>query len=212
MTEDTENIEQEIIPHTVMDERFCRVFVLTLSAAKAAKAIGIEGKNAKAIGMEKLRDPVITARIAELAEEQTKELDVQLNQIIFEYKSIAHSDLGEILNKGGGITKDIGGLPPHVRKAIKSLQIDETVDQETGKVTKRRYKVVLWDKLKALGDLGRTIDLFNERGSHPLLSASAPATEETDVFLIATRVNAIIEKGQKAKEIAEAKDKGEDLV
>lgn len=201
---------QELIPHTTIDEHFCRVFVATLSPDKAAVAVGAEAKNATVLGIAKLRDPVIAARVAELFAVQAKELDIQANQLIFELKSIAHSDIGDMLNASGGIKRDIGSLKPHIRKAIKSLQIDETVDQNTGKVTKRRFKVVLWDKLKAADMLGRTIDLFNERGAHKL--PSLPPLEETDVLTAATRVSALLEKGEKLRAEAEVKDKGEDLV
>lgn len=199
----------ELIPASAIDEQFCRAFVATLSPAKAAIAVGADERGANTLGVMKLREPAIASRVAELFEIQAKELDVQANQLVFELKSIAHSDIGAMIGKDGSI-KDVTRLRKHVRKAIKSYQIDEFLDQKTGRVTKRRIKIVLWDKLKALQDLGRTIDLFNERDVTKLLPP--PPKVERDTLAVATRIEALLEKGEKLRGEAEEKDNVEDLV
>lgn len=150
------------------DELFCREYIKgdasgrgQLNATQAALRAGLSVNGvvstAATIGSKLLARPDIQARVAELADERKKKLELDANDIIIELLRMLTADPLNYVDQDGRV-KALADIPVDARRAVASFEVDTIGSAET--VT--RTKVKFWSKEKAAELLGRHLTLFKD--------------------------------------------------
>jgi phage terminase small subunit len=140
--------------------RFADLILEGESQAEAYKKAGYtDNENPRFDASKLIRHPEVADYLAKRREELSKETDVTAKRVIEEFKKIAFSDIGSILewDEFGVKLVNLESLPPEITAAISEIS---EVPKEFGK----SRKVKLHNKLQALRDLARYLGLY-EKGS-----------------------------------------------
>jgi len=145
-------------------ELFCRFYVTgdvqgkgKLNGAAAARNAGYSHDTARQIACNLLAEQEVQDRIAELADERNKKLNLDANDIIIELLRMLTADVSQALDESGNV-KNIHDIPLDVRRAIASFEQEETGSAKTI----LRTKIKFWSKEKAAELLGRHLTLFKD--------------------------------------------------
>lgn len=115
-------------------------------------------KTAQQKACEWLSKPIIRKYLEEAKLAQQERTQITADKILQELLLIARSDVSKAFNKDGSL-KSIHDIPEDVRRAISGVETLETfIGSKGGKV--RTSKVKFWDKVAALGLLGKNLRLF----------------------------------------------------
>lgn len=142
-------------------ERFCREYVISLNATKAAENAGYSAKTANEQGSRLLANASVTARIQELLKPRMKRYDITAERVLEELATLAYSDITDFtrFNESGVTMKDSDTLPKRSRRAI--AEVSQVMNEYGGTV-----KFRLHDKKGALDSLGRYLKLFTDKVEH----------------------------------------------
>ena len=144
---------------TPKQSRFVAEYLIDLNATQAAIRAGYSQKTAQRIGSENLSKLLVQNAIAAALQDQEKRTRITADQTLHETACIAFSDIRKIYD-GNGHLKKIEDIEADTRVAIASIETTRNiVDGRVGEVTKIR----LWNKLDALGKLGKHFKLFTDR-------------------------------------------------
>jgi phage terminase small subunit len=91
--------------------------------------------------------------------EQRERTQISADKILQELLLIARSDISLAFRKDGTL-KPIHEIPEEVRRAISGV---ETLETLVGKKLCKTNKVKFWDKVAALGLLGKNLKLFTDQ-------------------------------------------------
>jgi len=143
--------------------RFCQEYIVDLNATQAAIRAGYSQKTAGSQGHDLLKKPEIEAEIQRLADKRTERVEIRADDVLRETYLLATSDLAAAFNDDGSL-KPIKDIPPHIRRAISSVEVDELFE---GRGEDREHvgytrKIRLWDKVKTLELLGKHLRLFSD--------------------------------------------------
>lgn len=107
-----------------------------------------------------LSDPYVRKMIKEAEDAQRERTQITSDKVLQELLLIARADISKAFNKDGSM-KPIHDIPEDVRRAISGV---ETLETSLGKGTKcRTSKLKFWDKVAALGLLGKNLKLFSDK-------------------------------------------------
>lgn len=106
-----------------------------------------------------LADPIVRKILDEKIKEQQERTQITADKILQELLLIARSDISAAFNPDGSL-KPIHEIPEEVRRAISGV---ETLETLVGKKLCRTNKVKFWDKVAALGLLGKNLKLFTDQ-------------------------------------------------
>jgi len=106
-----------------------------------------------------LSDPIVRKIINEKLEEQRERTQITADKILQELLLIARSDISLAYNEDGTL-KPIHEIPEEVRRAISGI---ETLEVLMGKKRGVTNKIKMWDKVAALGLLGKNLKLFTDQ-------------------------------------------------
>lgn len=143
-------------------KKFADEYLLCNSGTKAAIAAGYSAKTAKVKASQLLVDEEIEAYIIEKRQEVAKKHGVTLDRVIEEYSKIAFFDIREIYNTDGGLI-DIKQLDDSSAGAIASIKsMEEWGEDDSGDKTiiGTTKEVKVFDKIRALQDLGKHLGIF----------------------------------------------------
>jgi phage terminase small subunit len=116
-------------------------------------------KTAREKSAHLLADPIVLKIIDEKLMEQRERTQISADKILQELLLIARSDISLAFRKDGTL-KPIHEIPEEVRRAISGV---ETLETLVGKKLCRTNKVKFWDKVAALGLLGKNLKLFTDQ-------------------------------------------------
>jgi phage terminase small subunit len=109
---------------------------------------------------EWLSKPIIRKYLNEAMLERQERTQITADKILQELLLIARSDISGAFNKDGSL-KPIHDIPEEVRRAISGV---ETLDLLVGtKKVGKTHKLKFWDKVAALGLLGKNLKLFTDQ-------------------------------------------------
>lgn len=153
---------------TPKQELFCLEYLKDLNATQAAIRAGYSKKTAKEIGYEHLTKPHIETHLQSLNEKRFKKVEKEGQVVIDELLTLATSDLQNYVDvaEGGGITvKTFEDMPKGASKALSSITEKRTIkENEDGSTSvNSQTTIALWDKNKALANLGRHYKLFTDK-------------------------------------------------
>lgn len=142
----------------VRQEKFVHLYILYANATRAAIGAGYSERTAHSIGQENLKKPEIKAAIEAEQERWRERIGVTTERVLAEYARLAFSDMRQFTEWGPqGVTwKSSEELEEEAAACV--AEVSETVS-EGGRT--RRFK--LHDKVGALRDLGKHLQLFIER-------------------------------------------------
>lgn len=149
---------------TDKQELFCQEYLIDLNATQAAIRAGYSEATARSLGQENLTKPDIQARIAELNKSRLEALGISQNRVLEEYAKIAFFDIREVFGVDGGLLP-VKQLDNNSAGAIASIKSSEEwgEDDEGNKVVVGTLKEVkVFDKIRALQDLGKHLGLFEK--------------------------------------------------
>lgn len=151
-------------PLTPKQERFCQEYLVDLNAKQAAIRAGYSAKTAHSIGAENLTKPEVEKRVTELRLELSNKTNVTKERVIEEYAKIAFFDIREIYDVDGGLI-NVKQIDDKSAGAIASIKATEEwgEDEEGNKTIVGTIKEVkIFDKIRALQDLGKHLGLFEK--------------------------------------------------
>lgn len=140
---------------TVKRRRFAELYLKYLDAQRAAREAGYKETSAKQQGYELLHEDSVQCMLRVLAEEQSKRIAIESDQILGGLMRIATFDPIEIFNDNGTLKK-LSEIPPEVRRAIAAMKWKD------GKL--EEFK--LPDKVRSFELLGKHKRLFADVQVH----------------------------------------------
>ena len=175
-------------------ERFCRSFVLSFNATRAAKEAGFSVKSAHSIGCRLLRNSKVSSRLQELASELLRKFEIDSDRIATEVAGVAFTHLTDVASWdsiGGLKIKPSEELSQQERAAVKKMKMKESeyIMKNGTTVIKREYEIEMHPKLPALAMLatweqmgrdGNVEDDGDWYGAMPV--ALVPISEPTNVL------------------------------
>lgn len=147
---------------TDKQKRFIDEYLKDLNATQAAIRAGYSEKTAHSIGNENLTKPEIQERIRERQEDLKKRNEITADAVIQELAKIGFMDIGELFNDDG-IIKNPTILSDKAKAAVSSVKITKrTYGKDDNETEEETTELKLWDKCKALEQLGRHLGIFAE--------------------------------------------------
>ena len=145
-----------------------------MNATKSAIMAGCSISTAHVWGYRYLKEGGVQRAIRQIAEEQTRMLQVTAERIIQELSRLGFSNVADVLEYQNGeiILKDLANVPPDVKAAI--AEISHTIDKGGAS----RVKVRMHDKKGSLDSLAKIFGLMREDGNISLKNGSVPPALE----------------------------------
>lgn len=149
---------------TELQARFVQEYpACDFNATEAATRAGYSEKTAHAQASRLLKNVKVQAALSEYLEKLTDRTEIRAEDALEEYRRIAFSSLRDVLRWGpdGVELRDSEDLPDEVAAAVREVEVNEW-RQEDGTV-RRRAKVKMHRKEKALDKLGEFLELWTDR-------------------------------------------------
>jgi phage terminase small subunit len=139
---------------TPLQERFVQEYLTDLNASRAAIAAGYSPVGAPRYSHDLLKIPHIQAAIEAGKRKLARKLNLRAERWLQELMHLAYSDIGDIFDFSGDAVrlKPAHEIPKEARVAIKSMRTKRYTTRDGAEV--EETTVTLWDKPKALRDLG----------------------------------------------------------
>lgn len=150
---------------TEQQERFCLEYLKDLNGKQAAIRSGYSAKTAENQASRLLSNAKVQQLVYKLNQERIKRTEIDADFVLTEHKRMAMSDVAECFDDNGNL-KSITEMPKSIRLAIKSFEVYEEKDRDTGEIIGFTKKVSLWDKNKNLENLGRHLKLYTDKLEH----------------------------------------------
>ncbi len=160
-------------------EMFCQEWIIDLNATQAAKRAGYSEKTVNEQGARLLTCSEVQVRISEIMEERSKRLQITQDRVIEELSVIAFSKITDYLKVEDteiviDYEKDEDGnedrSKPIIKKAkrVTIFDTDSIPKEKLGAIaqireTREGIAVKLYDKVKALEDLGKHLGMFADK-------------------------------------------------
>lgn len=118
-----------------------------------------KGQNATRQSVKLLKRPTVIAALRERQDRLAIKYELTTESVIAEIAKIALFDPGNLFDETGALLP-IKKMPPQVRAAIASIEIEEI--ESGGKPIGRVKKIKIWDKNSALEKAMKHLGLFSE--------------------------------------------------
>ena len=161
---------------SIKQKRFVHEYLIDFNATRAYKDAGYQYKNSKVatqLGSRLLKNPKVKRFIDHVNEEKRKRCAITQDQVINELAKIAFADLKDYLEyrtEQTVVDYNEEGAPivdyQQIIDVIDSKEVDTSVVQEVSVDNKGNFKFKLYDKQKALLDLGKHLGMFTEKIEH----------------------------------------------
>lgn len=153
---------------TPKEKIFCAEYLKDFNATRACRVAGYSKKALAETGYDNLRKSHIQKALGNKAEELVTKSDVSVVWALDKYKTIVDSHLLDYFNDDGKlIITDLKKLPKKQTYCIKKLK--ETTKKYTDKNGEQHEEttteIELMDRLKALSDIGKYLNMFAEKES-----------------------------------------------
>jgi len=149
---------------SIKQQRFCEEYTIDFNGTQAAIRAGYSKKTANEQASRLLANVNIQNFIKSLQEETSNRLNITKEMLIEEYAKIAFFDIREVFNVDGGLI-DIKQLDSKSAGAIASIEsLEEWGKDDAGDsiIIGTTKKVKVFDKIRALQDLGKHLGLFEK--------------------------------------------------
>ena len=153
---------------TVRQQAFVAEYLVDLNATQAAIRAGYSSKGADVTASKLLVVPKVARAVAEAFAARAKRTEIEADTVLRELARIAFSDIRDVvswdadgleLKASDTLTVDAAATV----KEIRSSKTTTTEDRGRREVERVEHVVKLYDKQRALVDLGRHLGLFPSR-------------------------------------------------
>jgi phage terminase small subunit len=147
-------------------ERFAREYMIDQSATDAAKRAGYSAKTAGQLGWQLLQHPSISARIAELRDEQYQRLHMSADEVLAEAAKVARFNLGDFLfiTPQGDPYIDLTNATPEQKAALAEATIEDFTEGRGDDARDvRRVKIKAHNKMHAIELIMKRHKLLTDR-------------------------------------------------
>ena len=139
-------------------KRFVEEYLIDLNATQAAIRAGYSPHTAKEIGCENLTKPNIEAAVKRAMAERSKRTGINADRVLMELAKIGFVNIVDTADLDSATVQE--GANRDDTAAIQSVKV-KRIPTENGDIVEREVK--LYDKGKALEQLGRHLGLFNDK-------------------------------------------------
>lgn len=159
---------------TPKQEMFALEYLVDLNATQAALRAGYSKKTAMEQGYQLLQKKAVQEAIQKAMDERSKRTEITADNVIQEIARIAFDDIKNYLDFRTEL-QHVGDEPSTGEPIYRYSQVIEMKDskeidtrniQEVSYSPKDGFKFKLYDKQKALVDLGKHLKLFTEKVEH----------------------------------------------
>lgn len=140
-------------------ERFIAEYLIDLNSTQAAIRAGFSAKSAAQTGYKMLREPEIKAAVDAAQTEKLKKINIDTDWVLTRLARTADADIRKIF--GGRQLKKPEDMDDDTAYAISSIEV-ETERGPDGEL-KLVTKIKVWDKGRALMDIGRHLSMFKDK-------------------------------------------------
>ena len=141
-------------------EVFCREYLVDFNGTRAAVAAGYSKRTARFKAHDLLQEPNIQQRITQLKDERVDRLQIKADDVLRELAHIGFSNVTNYQLDDSGVTL-AEGASQDAMKAVAGIKRRSFIDRQGCHHVEVEFK--LWDKVKALEDLGKHLGLFQEQ-------------------------------------------------
>lgn len=145
---------------TPLERLFVAEYQKDLSATAAYARAGGSAKTAHSAGPRMLQVPRVKAAVEKALERQVALADVEAIDVLSELRRLALVDVGEAFDDEGAL-KALKDIPPDVRRAIASIEVEQLESDDGPRGTVRKVK--FWDKRGSLELLGKYLKLWTDK-------------------------------------------------
>jgi phage terminase small subunit len=138
--------------------RFVEEYMIDLNATQAAIRAGYSPRSASAQGAENLTKPYIAAEIARRQAEQSKRTGINTDRVLLELAKIGFANIADVVNLDEGTVRE--GSSRDDTAAVQSVKV-KRIPTDSGDIVEREIK--MYDKTKALVELGKHVGLFDSK-------------------------------------------------
>jgi phage terminase small subunit len=144
---------------TAMQELFCKEYLVDLNFTAAAIRAGFSKRSAAQLGWQQMEKPQVKARVKELMDKRSNEVEINAEWVLRRLSYIADVDLKDAYDKDGQLLR-LSEMPENLRRAVSSLDVYENFldGVEVGETKKLR----MFDKVRALEQIGRHLGMWND--------------------------------------------------
>lgn len=145
-------------------KRFCEEYLIDFNGTQAAIRAGYSKKTAKEQSSRALTLVNVQEHIAFMQRQTSEKLNITKERVLNEYAKIAFSDIRNLFNEEGALV-DITKLDDNSAGAVSSVKSSEEwgEDKHGNRIVVGNLKEVkVFDKIRALQDLGKHLGLFKE--------------------------------------------------
>ena len=143
-------------------KRFCEEYVIDLNGTQAAIRAGYSEKTAQEQASRLLSNVMVQEYVQKLQDEIAERNKLKADDIVQELRKIGFMTVDLIFDENGNI-KNVHELDDKAKAAISSIKITErTYGKDDNETTETTKEVKLWDKGKALVELGKHMGIFKE--------------------------------------------------
>lgn len=148
---------------TDKQKKFVLEYASDMDRERAMREAGYTGTS-RTLGVRAvklLKNPRVKEAIAEVGQPIMERANLTTERILTQLHDLLFFDPAELFDEQGYLTRDLSELPPGVRQAIKSFEVEEQYDRE-GNLVGTRIKVSTVSKEKMLELAMRYKRLFEE--------------------------------------------------
>ncbi|MGX8702062.1 terminase small subunit [Caproiciproducens sp.] len=158
---------------TNKQKRFCEEYLVDLNATQAAIRAGYSPESAASIGSENMQKPDIRARIDKAIAVQSKRTGINADRVVRELARIALLNPKNVINFEDATI--LANASDDDLAAVASVRV-KIIPTADGEGIEREIK--LYDKGKALEQLGRHLGMFTDKVEHSgAIDTGSPALE-----------------------------------
>lgn len=146
-------------------KRFCQEYLVDYSPSRAAIRAGYSIKNASSQASELMKKPGVQTLIAEMQKAHGDKIGIDKERVLQELAKIAFSNIKDYLlqDDEGNTYVDIKGLSRDTASALSEVTVETT---QGLKVSNKKIKVKVADKIAALLSIGKHLGMFKEQIEH----------------------------------------------
>jgi len=162
--------------------KFADKYFETLNASESAIYAGFSEATAKQSGYQVLQREDVQEYLAKLRENYSSKHGVTRDRLIEEYAKIAFFDIREIYDVDGGLVhvKQLDDKSAGAIASIKSTEEWGEDDEGRKVVVGTNKEVKIFDKIRALQDLGKHLGLFEKDNSQK----TPPAPKKLSIEIV----------------------------
>lgn len=149
---------------TEQRKRFADKYFETLNATKSAIYAGYSEQSATSQGSQLLNEPDVQEYLQAIRLEYQNKSGITKERLLEEYAKIAFFDIREIYDVDGGLihVKQLDDKSAGAIASIKSTEEWGEDDEGRKIITGTNKEVKIFDKIRALQDLGKHLGLFEK--------------------------------------------------